>query len=212
MTEYQAMERISASLEDGRIAFAVLRAEDAFVVANTHADVAKLLEHFPKERVIEKGDSVDVHGSVCGVEQVTDTDAFLLWQFVAPNANNSIKTEEETIGEFHKLLDKKWPEYLRRQSHEAFPRVGEYAYIDGRDKHAIPPLTLNKIFLRAGVSKPRIVWTLKHGDHVKILDRANDSNGKTFYLVRKGMFVVGWVGAQFLSKEKHEPIGDLWEG
>lgn len=86
-------------------------------------------------------------------------------------------------------------------------RVGDIAYLDGRDPQAQPPLTVGTINLWNSPSRQRVVGQLRHGTRVRILEKA--WAGERWHYRIQHWLKSGWVPASFLSRERHEPIGDL---
>lgn len=88
-------------------------------------------------------------------------------------------------------------------------KVGEIAYIDGRDFQARPPLMVMDVNLWDGVPRRRVVNRLRHGDKVRIKARKR-ADDRWYYRVRRGLRQ-GWISDPFLSEEHHEPIGERFE-
>lgn len=88
-------------------------------------------------------------------------------------------------------------------------KIGETAYMDGRDFQAQPPLTVMTINLWDAVPRRRVVARLQHGTRVRIIDKRR-ADGRWYYRVKRGR-KRGWVSAPFLSAERQEPIGDRFE-
>lgn len=85
--------------------------------------------------------------------------------------------------------------------------VGDLAYLDGRDPEAQPPLTVGQINLWDSPSRKRVVGKLPHGTRVRVLEKAW-AGGRWHYRIRHPLRR-GWVPKSFLSRERHEPIGDV---
>ena len=86
--------------------------------------------------------------------------------------------------------------------------VPGFAYMDGRDFEAKPPLTVMRINLWDGVPRMRVVTTVRHGQQVRVLEKFwEPSEGRYYYLVRRWL-KLGWVSAPFLNPFRMEPIGD----
>jgi len=88
-------------------------------------------------------------------------------------------------------------------------RIGQTAYLDGRDPQAQPPLTVGRIQLWKGVPRQKVRNALAHGTRVVISDRTYCREEKRwYYCVRRGG-KQGWLPGVFLSEQREEPIGDV---
>ena len=89
-------------------------------------------------------------------------------------------------------------------------KVPGFAYLDGRDPDAKPPLTVMRINLWDSIKRSRVVGRLKHGQRVLVLERVwNLFEERHYYLVRRWR-ARGWVPETFLSAERAEAIGDRY--
>lgn len=98
-------------------------------------------------------------------------------------------------------------ELERRKEMEKKKAIKKYAYIDGRDLYANPPLTIRKVNiwkqpLSDEPSKSK--FSLKHGTRVRKLQWT----GLGYVKIRR-FLRTGWVNIKFLSSEKEKPVGDL---
>lgn len=85
---------------------------------------------------------------------------------------------------------------------------GQDVFTDGRDRAAVPPLTVDKINMWENVDCASLVGVIRHGQKVKVL-RVETVGGREFCYVSTWL-IKGWIPASFLSEEKQEPVGELW--
>ena len=89
----------------------------------------------------------------------------------------------------------------------------ERAYIDGRDPEARPPLTLVRLNVWAELPRRlnRVVGQIKHGKRVWVMERRRCGyEGRDMARIRRG-FLTGWVPVSWLSYERHEAEGELYD-
>jgi len=86
--------------------------------------------------------------------------------------------------------------------------VPGFAYLDGRDQEASPPLTMMRINIWDNAPRKQIVCSLTHGDRVELMDSRYLSSESRYYLKIKSGSCTGWIPDTFISAEKHAPIGD----
>jgi len=88
-------------------------------------------------------------------------------------------------------------------------RVGEQAFMDGRDGAAVPPLTIKRINLWQSVDRRRITGQVRHGARVWVMEtRLNSDEGRWYFRVR-WWWRTGWVPDVFVSAQRREVLGDL---
>ena len=98
---------------------------------------------------------------------------------------------------------------MTEQKVKARFKVGEQAFIDGRDPQAIPLLTVSKINLWEDTQRQKAVGFLKHGTQVTIIDAEYHIPQKRWYYRVKHLFKTGWLPGVFLGKDKPAILGDL---
>ena len=83
------------------------------------------------------------------------------------------------------------------------------AYIDGRDPDAIPPLTIMEVNVWQTVQRKKIVGQIRHGEEVKVVRKQKSSADKRdYFFIKHSSCKGGWVSGNFLSNQKHDPVGD----
>lgn len=88
-----------------------------------------------------------------------------------------------------------------------FPVPGN-AFLDGRDLEAQPPLTVMNINIWGEVPRLKAVCNLQHGSEVQLLKAQYYEPEARYYFLVKGGNCRGWLSENFLSTEKHAPVGD----
>lgn len=83
-----------------------------------------------------------------------------------------------------------------------------FAFLDGRDLGAIPPLTVMNINIWDGVPRQRVLCVLRHGTSIDVLDAEfYEAEDRYYFHVRSGS-CDGWVSEPFLSLQYYPPEGD----
>lgn len=120
------------------------------------------------------------------------------------NRDKENVSEEETLQkESEKILD-------QVNLPKGLIKIPGYAYLDGRDLQAKPPLTIGKINIWDSYNRNRVVCKLAHGTKVKILNAKYDAQEQRYYLNIQYDDCEGWVSDPFISTEKMKPIGDVF--
>ena len=89
----------------------------------------------------------------------------------------------------------------------------EKAYIDGRDPHARPPLTLARLNVWARLPRRlnRVVGQVKHGKKVRVMERRHcEVEDRDMLRIRRG-FLTGWVPEDWISERREEPVGTMYD-
>lgn len=87
------------------------------------------------------------------------------------------------------------------------------AYIDGRDPHARPPLTLVRLNVWAGLPRRlnQVVGQIKHGKRVRVMERRHCGfERRDMARIRRG-FLTGWLPVDWLTYERQKPEGTLYD-
>jgi hypothetical protein len=83
------------------------------------------------------------------------------------------------------------------------------AYIDGRNLTAEEPYTYMSVGVVEDFTQTTAKCTIRHGTRVEVLDAARMAGGITLHFKVSGGFCTGWIAANFLSDQYHEPVGKL---
>ncbi|MDZ7767449.1 MAG: hypothetical protein U5K00_24040 [Melioribacteraceae bacterium] len=89
-------------------------------------------------------------------------------------------------------------------------QIPGFAYLDGRDLEAATPVTISKINIWNSYNRTKVLFSLSHGDYVKVLSTQYVAEEGRYYLKIKSENCEGWVSEPFISAKKMEPIGELF--
>jgi len=90
-------------------------------------------------------------------------------------------------------------------------KIPGYAFIDGRDLQAKPPLTISSINVwDSYIYKRKVVCKISHGTEIRILDAVYESEEGRYYIKVKYDNYEGWVSVSFISSKKMKPVGDIF--
>ena len=82
------------------------------------------------------------------------------------------------------------------------------AFINGRDRQAMPPLTVMRVNVWDAVPPRQAICRVPHGATVKLLREQYVSSEERFYFLVDGGPCKGWVADSFLSAKKTPILGD----
>jgi hypothetical protein len=88
--------------------------------------------------------------------------------------------------------------------------VPGYAYLDGRDLEALPPLTLRQVRLWDSPRRRKPICQVTHGSRVEVAEASFAVEEDRYYFRVASQDCAGWVPEVFISPEFNERVGD-WQ-